>query len=357
MYRVELFNMYTKAFVSAFILDRGATIIEDYISPRSFDIEAPADIVAEIRNTVKISSTQDNVGYFGSFYVSGIKRERTKTTLTLSPLMLLLNEKSMQNTGYSEWAKQINQQLWYDFRQSTPSLYSIPLTPYTDADLLPASWDGVTATYGAELLNDMSCVILARTTYGKFMQFETSTTSGSLGLPLYGFKKFTNTVTIEADLENIIKKDIKETSKSGYNLRMLWYPTSQGSSSYNHYDGILINGTVQQATARLKAQLTEPRLVAGVTDNPSPASADIWNFWRQNLKPSADNYEISLTVKVPDAIIRPAELEVGQPAVIKSNGKDYNTFLTGREITRDTITLKFGTVRQALTAQLNEEGI
>ena len=357
MFKVELFDMYTNSFVSAFPLDRDATIIEDYISPRSFDITAPADIAADLRNTVYITSVEGRLGYTGSFFVSGIKRERTKTTLTISPLMLLLNEKSMQNTTYTDWARQIEQQIWYDFRQSTPSLYSVPWRPWTGGGLTYTAWDGVLATYGAELLNDMDCIILAATTYGKFMRFDTNIYSTYLGQPYYGFLKFTNTVTIEADLENILEKDIKETSRGSYNIAMYWYPQSAGSSSYYHQDGVLLNGTVQAATARLKAQIAEPRIIAGVTDNPTPAQADYEGFWKQNLKPSADSYEISLTVKVPDYIVRPDTMVIGQPVTIKSNGKNYSTFLTGREITRELVTLKFGTIRQSLTAQLNQEGI
>ena len=356
MYRVELFDMYTKTFVSSFMMDRDTTIIEDYISPRSFDIEAPADIQANLRNTVRINSVGGEWSYSGSFFVSGIRREKHKTTLTLSPLILLLNLKSMQNTAYTDWASQIKQQLYWDFEQSTPSLYPIPFTHYSTS-YPTTNWDGVLATYGAELLNDMDCVILAATTYGKFMKFDTNVNAGWEGIPCFGFLKFTNTVTIEADLENVIKKDIKETGKGGYNIRMYWYPQTAGSSAYYHHDGVLVNGTVQAATAQLKAQIAEPRIIAGRTENPTPPQDEYQGFWKQNLKPSADDYEISLTFKTPDYVARPTALAIGQPVTIKSNGKDYSTFLTGREFSRNTITLKFGTIRTSLTAQLNQEGI
>jgi len=96
--------------------------------------------------------------------------------------------------------------------------------------------------------------------------------------------------------------------------------------------------------------------VAKVIDNPSPTSDDYWNFWRQNLKPAADNLDIKLTVKKNDTLIQPMTMEIGQPVTIKANGKDYPTHYTGRTLNRDTIVLHFGTVRQSLTAQLNQEG-
>ena len=356
MYRVEIFNMFTRSFVSSFVLDRSTTIVEDYISPRSFDVTAPADIRVDLKNTVYIEDAERSWGYRGSFYVSGIQRDKTKTVISLSPLILLFNEKSMQNIEYVDWAAQLNNQIWYDFRQPTPSLYSLPVTPY-GASYPTSNWGGVNATYGAELLNDMDCFILAATTYGKFIRFDVNVSSGWLGVPCYGFLKFTNTITVEADLDNIIRKDINETKQGGYNIRMFWYPQSAGSTAYYHYDGVLVNGVVQAATSRLKAQITDPRIISKVSDNPSPTSDDYWSFWKQSLKPSADSFEISITVKDDDRLVRPSTLRIGQPATIKSGGKDYSTYLTGKEIHRDTITLKFGTVRQALTAQLNQEGI
>lgn len=348
MYRVEIYDMYTQTFVDAFPIDHSTPISYDYINPQTFEVTAPADVTVSLRNTVRILD-EGTVLYSG--YVSDITRERTKTVISLAPLMLLLNEVSVQNTTYTDWRHQIEQQIWYDFRQTTPSLYAVPWTYYTS---LPyTNWDGVTATYGAELLNDMECVQLAATTYGKFMTFGVAVSSTNFGKPVYGFRKFTTTQTIEADLDNIIEKDIQETRLGGYNIAMLWYPYSQGN--YQHYDAVLLNGTVQSATAALKAQIAEPRIASRVTDNSSPTNEEIWQFFRQALQPSADNLDITLTVLKDDKIIEPTKMLIGQPVLIKANGKEYSTFLTGFTIYRDRYDLKFGTIRQALTAQLNRE--
>ena len=85
MYRVEIFNMYNKAFVDAFSLGDDAVIKEDYINPVKFDITGPAGLSCDIRNTLQIM--KDNTRLFCG-YIVDVERTKTTTIITVAPLCL-----------------------------------------------------------------------------------------------------------------------------------------------------------------------------------------------------------------------------------------------------------------------------
>ena len=351
MYRAELFNMYTRSFVSFFMLDKNVTITDDYLSPRKFDIDAPAGLECEVKNTITIKDGTVTI-YTG--YIDNIAREKERTVLTVAPLMMLLNEQSIQNVRSTDWANQIDWQIWYDFRQPTPSLYSIPFYRYGNTPY--SNWEGRQVPYGAVLKNDMECILLARKTFGKFLQFGLSPTDGWLGVPHYGYRKFTGTAKFDADFDNVIDKEIVESSQNGKNILIIWMPSENDPTNYVHYDCVLLDDGTIETNGTHKSDVSEPRLVTKVLNEYTQmSSSELYAQAVQNLKPSADNLNIKLTYKKGDKIGRPEDRIIGYPSEIYSNGKTYKTFLTGKIYNRDTITLVFGMTRQGLTEQLNEE--
>lgn len=352
MYRVEVFDMYNTASKGGFLVDDSTEITYDYMSPKVFNLNAPKDFDVELRNTLEIYHDSKGTTRVFTGYVKDIERTDYYTILTVAPLIMLLNEKSVQNVNSSNWGLQIYWQIYYDFMQATPSLYSVPWMYW--GSMPYANWEAPSRPYGASLLNDMDCIIEAARSRGKFMYFAVGLAKTNLGKPYFGFYKSGAVKTIEADLDNIIEKSIKETTQGGYNIRQLWAPVSAGSQNYGHYDAVLINGVIYNDGSR-KSEITEPRLASKVVETPSPDSATVWEFFREMLKPQADNYEIELTVALDDALIEPRSMTVGRPCRILSNGKTYDTYYTGFTRRGGLITLKFGTVRRTLTAILNEE--
>ena len=348
MFKVEIFDMFNASFMDSFMLDDSAEFTQDYMSPKTFDIVAPRSINAEPRNTIKVNREENNGTVFIG-WIQSIEREKTRTVLTLAPPLMLLNEKSVQNTSSTDWATNIRNQLYWDFQQSVPSLYSLPLVYYSSYP--PSNWGGVQVTYGAVLQSDMTCIIEAAKIYGKFMYFSIGVSGSYLGKIYFGFYKTGNPVTIEADLDNILEKRINETVDGGYNIAILWYPTG---STHNHTDAVLMNGEIikDYPDASHKNEIASPRLAEKLV-NEAPDSSTAWQFFREMLKPSADNYEIELTVKRDDKIV--TGLRIGQPVNIINEGRTYSTFVTGVTYRSDTTTYKFGTVRQGLTSKLNEE--
>lgn len=351
MYRCELFDMYARSFVSFFMLDKDVTITDDYLSPRKFDIDAPAGLECEVRNIITIKDGKTTV-YNG--YIDNIAREKDRTVLTVAPLVMLLNEQSIQNVSSTDWRTQLKNQIWWDFTQSTPSLYSIPFYRYGDTST--ANWDGRQVPYGAVLKNDMECVLLRAKTFGKFLYFGMAVGSSWLGVPHYGFRKFTDTAKFDADFDNVIDKEIVESSQNGKNILIIWMPSQNDPTNYVHYDCVLLDDGTIETNGSHKSDVSEPRLVTKVlSEYTAMTSSELYAQAVQNLKPSADNLNIKLTYKKGDKIGRPEDRLIGYPSEIYSNGKTYKTYLTGKIYNRDTITLVFGMTRQGLTEQLNSE--
>ena len=351
MYRVEIYDMFNETFVDAFMLDKSTELTTDYINPQVYDISAPPDITASYRNTVRIfeeSATR------ATGYITNIRRLKSETVLTIAPIMMLLNTTSLQNTAYTAWASQIGNQIYWDFSSSNPSQYHIPWLTYSD---MPASnWDNVQVPYGNELRNDMECVQLARQTRGKFMSFGLSNNMSHLGVPCVGYRKFTTTKVIEADLDNVIDKDINETRLGGKNILIVWTPNDD-FTGWVWYTALLINGTYY-TNGSLKNTIDDPRVVTLVYEDENPIGSgkvSLLDLAKQNLKATEDTLEISLTFKRDDKIVSPVGRRLGEPTDIISGGKTYHTYLTGITYRRDTVTLMYGMVRQALTAQLNRE--
>lgn len=350
MYRVEIYDMYQRSFVSFFMLDKDAVIYDDYLSPQTFNITAPADLVCEVRNTIKIA--EDTTTVF-SGYIDNIERTKTETTLTLAPLILLLNEQSIQNTHTTDFAGQINWQIYYDFRRPNPSLYTLPMYQYSNSPT--TNWGGITVPYGAVLKNDMECILLARQTYGKFMYFGFANGSGWQGVPFFGFRTFTGQGIFEADLDNVIEKQVTESTDNGKNILIIWIPRENDPGNYNYYTCLLLDDGTIETTGDRKSEIAHPSLVEKVErEYRTYSTSELQALAIENLKPKTDNLEIKLTYRRKDPLARPEERRIGLPSRIFYNGKEVETFLTAKEYHRDTITLTFGMTRQGLVQKLNE---
>lgn len=355
MYNVELFDMFNNTFVDHFLLNDDIEIGHDYISPRTIDVKAPADINIALKNTVRVRDIDRGKTIFVGF-VQGFRKDINATEVTLAPIVMLLNEMSMQNVfddiNNQNWAYQIHNQIYNDFSRSTPTIYKIP---WVYASSYPISnWSNEKKVgYGAELKNDMDCVISRAKAKGLYMRFGLYTSGANLGRPSYGFYKFTSSFTVEADLDNVIDRKITETIKEGYDTALLWTPRDN-LGNYNSWSACIINGRVEYGYNE-RMTIENPRLIQKVLDAEVTAAEREKHFLSM-LQVGSDNVEIELTFKQDDKLIAPYWSE-GKPATIITKHKTYNTYCTGYSRKGDLLTLKFGTVRQGLTDILNREGV
>lgn len=353
MYNIELFDMFTRKYVSNFRVER-FPIGNDYISPRTYTVQAPPGLEVELKNTVRIKDIDyENKTVFVGF-VQGFEKDSMRTTLTIAPMMMLLNEVSMQNifdeTGNQNWRYQIYNQIYNDFMRATPSLYAIPWVYSTS---YPTTRWGATKKvgYSAELKNDMECVISRAKARGRYMRFAIGTSSSSLGRPYFGFYNWNDKITFEADLENVIERKISETEKEGYNNALIWFPRDN-LGNYNSYSAGLKNGVIVYGYNE-RISIPNPRLAEKVLDY-EPDRAERQKLFASMLQPGASNFEIELTYHRNDKLI-PSWGDCGRPCTVITSQKTYDTYLTGFERNGDLLTLKFGTVRQDLTSILNRE--
>lgn len=355
MYNVELFNMFTNSFVDHFLIGQDVAFGVDYISPKTIEVTAPAGINIELKNTVRVRDMDRNTTVFLGF-VQGFRRDEKATEVTLAPIVMLLNEISMQNVfddiNDKNWAYQIYNQIYNDFSRSTPTIYKIP---WVYANAYPISnWGNEKKVgYGAELKNDMDCVISRAKAKGLYMRFGLYTSGVNLGRPSFGFYKFTNSFTVEADLDNVIDRKITETTKEGYDTALLWTPVDN-LGNYVSWSACIINGQVEYGYDE-RMTIENPRLIQKVLNADVTAEEREKQFLSM-LQVGSDNVEIELTFKQGDRLIASYWNE-GKPATIITKQKTYNTYCTGYSRKGDLLTLKFGTVRQDLTDILNREGI
>lgn len=354
MYNIELFNMFTTSYVSHFVVE-AFPIGVDYISPRTYQVEAPADLVVELKNTVRVKDIDYNNTTVFVGFVQGFEKDRNKTVLTLAPMMMLLNEISMQNvfdeSSSQNWGYQIYQQIYNDFMRTTPSIYKIPWY-YASGSYPYSLWGNTTKVgYSAELKNDMECVISRRKAKGRYMRFAIGVASSSLGRPYFGFYNWNSSITFEADLENVVERKISETNKEGFNNALIWYPRDN-LGNYNSYSAGIKNGVIVYGYDE-RLSVDDPRLTQKVLDH-DPDQDERVKLFSSMLQPGASNFEIELTYKRDDALI-PNWGDTGRPCTIITSQKSYDTYLTGYERNGDLLTLKFGTVRQDLTSILNRE--
>ncbi len=339
MYRVEFFDIRKGSFRSACFISRQTEIPFDYLAPESFQITCPV-ISVEIMDAVRISKDSQKV--FEGF-VSAVEGTDKETLVSLAPFLMMIDVLSVQNVRYTNWSYQLYQQLIWDYTQPVPSLFPLPLQYSGGMD----NWQGVQTVYGAELKSDMECIISAAEIYGKFMDFFLLD-SLKIG---YKFLLTPPEIVIEADLENIIDKQINVDFNAGYNMAMIWFPSGDGEN-YNHRHAYkLTDGSISYNLSDA-AKITEPRMTSKQQDRDFASDTEAQNALLEMLKPASGDNEILLTVKADDRIIRPLELQIGQPARIISAGKEYAASLTGRNITGGSVQLVFGYVRNELTKKL-----
>lgn len=356
MYKLEIFNYTTQSFVRARIIPNETVLEYDYLSPSIWTISTPQELPdIETFNTVRVTDN-DKILYEG--YIYAYKHTETGTEISIRPLIKLLDVVSVQNQpSGGDWAWQIRRQIFYDFQQeltetTAPSLYPLPWI-YAEEKGASSSWQNAKYTYGPILATDLSCVQLARTVDGRYMGFGIDPATFA---PAFWFMATPDPVTIEADLPNIIKKEIDESSGTGTgaNIAKLWYPVDDSGTNYNSYSAyILPDGTVSY-NWRDKGRVKNPRVKARqLTAEPTDRTARR-NMLLELLKPEAANNIIKLTVRQGDKIIDPENMQIGTPAIILNGGKSYQTTLTGWRREGDLITLIFGAVRNDLTKKLIE---
>lgn len=152
--------------------------------------------------------------------------------------------------------------------------------------------------------------------------------------------------TIEADLKNVISKKFDISTEVETNKVTIWNQATYYNIVY-YLDG---DGTITKTPKNKRRPLVQETVSVQLQDGD--------NF-EQKAKEEASkaletkkyNHRIELEFLLDDKIIEPLKWEIGDPVNIIYGDKVYDTIYTGYEIS-DTITMKFGSVRNEITKRL-----
>ena len=156
------------------------------------------------------------------------------------------------------------------------------------------------------------------------------------------------TYIIEADLPNVINKQITIKSVSADVNKLIIYDSAdyETKAVYFLHNDLSYDRKDENRITPVNCEITSVQ----VEEGHSFESAAITEAYNKFANLAYSNL-IELTVMKGDALIHPEDMEFGQVVKVISNGTEYTSILTGREIGQN-IKLIFGTVRLDLTKVL-----
>ena len=202
-------------------------------------------------------------------------------------------------------------------------------------------------TVDSDIVNFYSDIVYsAFLQYNIIVQFSIKTAKKQIVCTIK--KNIADNLTIEADLPNIISKNIDlSVSKEAYNKLIVINEDddTERETYFLHSDNTIdttdddrvtpVNFTTEYAVATASKTFTEiayDKAVSMLTQNEY-------------------NNLIKLEMKIDDSLINPIDLEVGQNTTVIYDGVAYQTILTGVKIDK-TLTLIFGSIRRELTKRI-----
>lgn len=345
MYKFEIFKRMDFSFQDYGFFSKDVKIVYDYLSPQSFTVKVNKIVNCELLDLIRIGDEGTRNIYSG--YISNIEILNNKTTLTISPIVNLLDCESIQSTE-KEWGKAIFYQIFHDYTRTTPTLYRLPIKfnsarPYTN-------WGDVENPYPDKLKSTKAVIIDRAKQNNLFLYFFINARASSIYVNF--LKPATDVKVIEADLDNIINKKITVNSNTGPNIAIMWQPEGDADGGYVFWTLVKTDRGEFTTDKAAHLNIAVPRVISEVMNSPDEYTyAEVYQKLREMLGAANDsnNNNIKLTVLLEDKIIDPLNMQIGQPVKIISEGKTYTTTYTGYSRGRKTIELTFGSVRTELT--------
>ena len=345
MYKFEIFKRTDFSFQDYGFFSKDVKIVYDYLSPQSFTVKVNKIVNCELLDLIRIGDDQKRNIYSG--YISNIEILNNKTTLTISPIVNLLDFESIQSTE-KKWGKAIFYQIFHDYTRTAPTLYKLPIKfnsayPYTN-------WGDFENPYPNQLKSTKAVIIERAKQNNLFLYFYINAIANSIYVNF--LKPSADVKIIEADLDNIINKKITVNANTGPNIAIIWQPKEDANDGYLAWIMVKTDRGEFTTDAAARFNVAVPRVVSDVMKSKDEYTyAEIYQKRREMLGAANDsnNNNIKITVMLDDKIIDPLNMQVGQPVKIVSEGKTYNSTYTGYSRGRNTIELTFGTVRTELT--------
>lgn len=277
--------------------------------------------------------------------VSDVKSEKNKHTIEyksfnkLWDLDVYMDFSELEEKSLEAWLAEAIRQLYVDSGDSLQNVYG--LTVETTSETNAAFPD-----YDTGINNLFEIMMDAFTQYGVIVS--ESMDVGNRKLKITVGKCEAKEFTIEADLDNILEKEIviKESKES--TNKLIVYNEEDYTQQIIYYKNE--NDEITTDASNRNAPVVLDCVAVKVTEK-STFAEQAEKKANTTLKPTKLNNYIEIKVISNDRLVRPKERKIGQEATVISNGEMYKTVLTGMELDGQ-IKLIFGGIRIELTKQI-----
>jgi hypothetical protein len=336
-YKVEIFDRDINfKDVAAF---GGQPIYFDYLTLEKTSIEVPS-ITAAKGDYAHITDFSGNVVYQG--IVADVEITKSTTILKLSPLLSLFDltvsydRTDLQNGYLEDFIAGIITDTFIsntDILQNIPGLSATALT-HTEAKL----------NLKSNVHEFYDIITKALTLYGVVVSAVLNPQKNTLAVTV---GKCADTVTIEADLKNVVEKTIVFGDSYGSLNKAIFINKDNEAERVTYY--LHTDGTVSTINIdRVIPVFLMTEYIEGAEDFELESEARAI----EALTPQKYDNLIELTFLSDDKLINPANIQIGTTATIYHDGNAYTSILTGYEKTRVLEKLIFGAVRIDLTKKL-----
>lgn len=354
-YNVEIFD-WDMNFKSNTVIDSFA-YKKDYIAPENYEIVIEQNVEIEETDWVNVRTKgRDFLGLVERIteLSDGTKRVSLKDPLTLFDVEFYYDLAMKEPYVYLE--RFINAFTYNMYRQGAPKWYRIRPIQNMKLDITEEvdEWYFEIKTISEEtntaVINVFDSIVLpAFVRYGIVVKIYVNHSTNNL--VFYVMKPNYERKTIEADLENVISKEINVQKNKGELTKLIVINRKnykKGMAYFRHEDGTIDTvetGEIFPPVFRIEfaEETKEDDVVVRRFEDNAKILAD--SVFEQSKKYN----NIIIEVLEDDELIKPLEWEIGQEAEIISNGKTYLSVFTGFEMKDGHVRMIFGNMRYELT--------
>lgn len=405
VYRLEIFNQALEP-VDVAPISRDTEIVDDFVTIENYEIIVPKLVDVERGHVLRIMDSDEEIAVA---LVSEAEQTKTETRITASPLISILDFDTLQPIvkGHAEFSS-----VWYDMASNQLMAQGVPAleyrsTPYismtdtgawlasalavkcrpfigsgaTDPTYCINDWDDSasnTATSSpttidgdaSQLTSLFDWTMNGGTKYQTVNVFDVFVKSRALeGRTFRAFFDFSGTrprlriymrkaqesvMTIDADLPNIINKEINIATDEGAANRCSVY-LAQGTEYIRRYDYYRhADGTIDEDPTDPIVPVISVNLFVDYDNSLSLAEnkAACDDIAANAMTVTEPNNKIALTVRRDDQILDFDTMRALSSATVLHHGNTYTAAYTGCRIKGDLVTYYFGNARTDLTSKI-----
>ena len=347
MYRLEIFDD-QMVYVSSTMLDEDVLVEDDELTLAPYTLTVRPMAASKGWFTHLCRGAQ----VVADGIISDVQPGKETTTLSVKPLKALFEADVFLPAEIPDAAAWLSAQIeqWFAGAEDVSQRRPVRLATTMSGTLCPLAPDAGATT--AKLTDLMA---RAMTVYGIVVDCRLNPAEKLVDVSV---RRETATMTLEADLDNVLDRTVTLGSSYGAANKCILRRTQTDAetgevteleqrSFYLHSDG-----TVTEEDAD---RITPVFWALEDLEDCDTWDADALARAAEVLTPQSYDQEIVLAYRRDDRIARPTERSIGTAATIRLGGATHHSILTGRTYLGSTVELTFGCVRTELTKRLTME--